>query len=75
MNREQLAAVWPPTAAVAALAGHEPRSPISAIREKCRDCCGGQLAEIKACQAVKCSLWPFRAGIHPYTAARRENGL
>jgi len=75
MSRTEMTAVWPPTAAVAAQAGHGPRSPISAIREKCRDCCGGQLGEIKRCEAVKCALWPFRSGVHPFTARRMENGL
>jgi hypothetical protein len=74
-SRTQLAAVWPPTAAVAATAGHDPKSPMRAIREKCLDCAGGQPSEVRLCEAVKCALWPFRAGRHPYTARRLENPL
>lgn len=67
-SRQDLAAVWPPTRAASAQAGHRPMSPIQAIRRKCLDCSGHQLAEIKLCEVVTCSLWPFRAGRHPYTA-------
>lgn len=67
MSRTALASVWPPTGAVARLAGHERISPMQAIRRKCLDCSGEQLAEVKLCEAVTCPLWPFRAGRHPYT--------
>jgi hypothetical protein len=70
MSRQRLAAVWPPTAAVAAEAGHKPMSPMQAIRRKCLDCSGGQIVEVRLCEAVTCSLWPFRAGRHPYTRTR-----
>ena len=70
MDRERLAAVWPPTATVAAGAGHKPMSPMQAIRRKCLDCSAGQIVEVKLCEAVTCSLWPFRAGRHPYTKTR-----
>jgi hypothetical protein len=70
MERKRLAAVWPPTAIVAADAGHKPMSPMQAIRRKCLDCSGGQIVEVKLCEAVTCSLWPFRAGRHPYTKTR-----
>ncbi len=52
---------------VIGLAGHKPMSPVEAIRRKCLDCSGQQLAEVKLCEAVTCPLWPFRAGRHPYT--------
>ena len=65
-----LAAVWPPTATVAASAGHKPMSPMQAIRRKCLDCSGGQIVEVKLCEAIACPLWPFRAGRHPYTKTR-----
>ena len=64
--RTELAAAWPPTAAIVREAGHAPMSPLKAIREKCRDCSCYQLNEIRACEAVKCPLWPFRAGKHPW---------
>ena len=66
MSRTELAEVWPPTASAAREAGHKPQSPLQAIREKCRDCSCYQLNEIRACEAVKCPLWPFRAGKHPW---------
>lgn len=74
-TRTQLASVWPPTATVAAEAGHKRQSPMEAIRAKCLDCCCGQKSEIRLCEAVSCPLWPFRAGSHPYTAAALRNSL
>ena len=43
-------------------ASHKPQSPLQAIREKCRDCSCYQLNEIRACEAVNCAIWRFRAG-------------
>ena len=74
-SRTAMAAVWPPTAAIAKQAGHEPKSPMKAIREKCLDCSGGQPSEIRRCEAVGCALWPFRAGKHPYTSGARKKAL
>ncbi|MEY9198338.1 hypothetical protein ABIA16_003454 [Sinorhizobium fredii] len=74
-TRTELADVWPPTAAVAASAGHEQKSPMKAIREKCLDCCSGQPSEVRLCETVKCALWPFRSGTHPYTSANMKKGL
>ena len=73
MTRTELAAVWPPTASVAREAGHKPQSPLRAIREKCRDCSCYQLNEIRACEAVNCALWPFRAGKHPWWGEDEKN--
>jgi hypothetical protein len=74
-----LAAIWPPTSEASREAGHEPMSPLKAIREKCRDCSCYQLNEIRACEALKCPLWPFRAGRHPWLAeaekTRRFEGV
>jgi hypothetical protein len=61
-----LAAIWPPTADVAREAGHRPQSPLRAIRDKCLDCSCYQVSEVRLCEAVKCPLWPFRAGKHPW---------
>lgn len=72
-SRADLAAVWPPTAAVAKQAGHRPMSAVRAIREKCLDCCAGQIAEVRACEAVKCPLWPFRIGKNVWDARRSKN--
>ncbi|MEY9629042.1 hypothetical protein ABIA27_004077 [Sinorhizobium fredii] len=71
-TRTELAATWPPTAAVAKAAGHEQMSPMAAIRLKCLDCSSGQPSEVRACEAVTCALWPFRASVHPYTSARMK---
>jgi len=70
-SRTSLAAVWPPTIAVAEAAGHLPMSPMQAIRRKCLDCCAYQPSEVKLCQAIACPLWPFRSGRHPYTRKGR----
>ena len=35
------------------------------IRRRCMDCSGGSVAEVKACQATGCALWPFRLGRNP----------
>ena len=37
-------------------------TPLKAIREKCLDCCCGQVQEVKLCPAEDCSLYPFRFG-------------
>ena len=72
MNCKTMAAVWPPSAVVAAKAGHRPMSPLQAIRKKCLDCAGDQYLEVKLCEAVACPLWPFRSGQHPYTKTRLQ---
>lgn len=46
--------------------GHDPRSPLSAARLKCRECMGGALGEIEKCSAPECPLWPFRSGKNPW---------
>lgn len=37
-------------------------SPLSAIKEFCIDCMGGQPRMVKGCTAEKCPLYPFRTG-------------
>lgn len=66
-----MAAIWPPTAKVSAQAGHEPMSPMEAIRRKCLDCSCHVAPEVRRCEAIGCPLWPFRSGHHPYTASAR----
>jgi hypothetical protein len=68
----RFAALWPPTADVAREADHEPHSPLRAIRAKRLDCSCYQVGEIRLCEAVKCPLWPFRAGKHPWRATQRK---
>ena len=64
--------------AVAREAGHKPQSPLRAIRAKCLDCSCYQISEVRLCEAVKCPLWPFRAGRHPWIVeaqkTRRSDG-
>ncbi len=69
-TRTELAATWPPTAEAVRQAGHDDAYPLQAIRQKCIDCCCGNAAEVRRCEAVNCALWPFRAGRYP--AGRRE---
>jgi hypothetical protein len=77
--RTELASVWPPTAVVARGAGHNPQSPLRAIRAKCFDCSYYQVSEIRLCEATGCALWPFRAGRHPWIVeaqkTRRSDGV
>jgi len=66
MTRSELIAIWPPTATAARKAGHEPMSPLKAIRAKCFECSYYQVSEIRRCEAIGCPLWPFHAGRHPW---------
>ena len=57
--------------------GHEPMSPLEAIRAKCLDCCAGSAHEVRCCVAVACPSWPFRRGKNPWrevSEGRREAG-
>ncbi|UVC08258.1 hypothetical protein IHQ71_24405 [Rhizobium sp. TH2] len=58
------------------LLGHK-ESPIKAIRAKCIDCSGDNVAEARKCVAVNCALWPFRMGSNPFhrssTSSKLEN--
>jgi hypothetical protein len=42
------------------------QKPLKAIREKCIDCCCGNVAEVRKCVAFDCNLWPFRMGTNPF---------
>jgi len=33
-----------------------------AIRLKCIDCCGGNMAEVRRCPVENCPLWRYRMG-------------
>jgi hypothetical protein len=50
--------------------GHVKRPILQAIREKCIDCSGGSLAEVRWCPVTKCALWPYRAGTDPFARPR-----
>jgi hypothetical protein len=68
-SRTELSAVWPPNVEATLDAGHDNRTlPLQAIRAKCLDCSCYQPSEVRLCEAVKCPLWPFRAGKHPWHA-------
>ena len=57
-------------------AGHEPMSPLQALRARCLDCCAQQPKDVALCPAVGCPSWPFRMGSDPWrkpaSEARRE---
>ena len=40
-------------------------TPIKAIRAKCKECSGNQLAVIRKCQILNCPLHPYRMGKRP----------
>lgn len=48
--------------------------PLRAIRSKCRDCCGGQVVEVRRCQIIDCPLWPYRMGRRPRPADVEKGG-
>lgn len=65
LQRSLLASVWPPSVEAVRQAGHKPSLPLEAIRRKCLDCSCYQPSEVRSCEALECSLWPFRAGRYP----------
>jgi hypothetical protein len=46
--------------------GHQPTSPIKALRLRCIDCCSGSVVEVARCVATSCPSWPFRLGASPW---------
>ena len=40
-------------------------TPLQAIRETCKDCCCGNLKEVRECHIKDCPLWPYRMGKKP----------
>lgn len=49
-------------------------NPLRAIREKCLECAGGVLGEVRNCPIKACALYPFRMGANPYRK-KRETGM
>jgi len=49
-------------------------TPLRKIREKCLDCSGGSMAEVRRCTAFRCPLWIYRMGSNPLHA-RAGGGL
>lgn len=58
--------------------GHQPMSPLKALRLRCLDCCGDSTAEVLRCVSVFCPSWLFRMGENPWRSppseAKRESG-
>ena len=50
-------------------------NPTKVIREKCIDCCCGNMAEVARCTAEKCPLHPWRMGKNPYRKPPSEAQL
>jgi hypothetical protein len=61
--------------------GHEPMTPMEALRSHCLDC-AGSASEVRLCMALRCPSWPFRMGSSPWRpklsdeqlAAKRAQG-
>jgi len=52
--------------------GHEPSSPLKALRARCLDCCGDNASEVRKCVATDCPAWPFRMRKNPWRAPASE---
>jgi hypothetical protein len=50
--------------------GHVKRPILQAIREKCIDCSGGSLAEVRRCPVTRCALHPYRMARDPFARPR-----
>lgn len=50
--------------------GHVRKPVLQALRERCVDCAGGSVHEVRLCVAVACVAWPFRMGTDPWRAKR-----
>ena len=47
-------------------------TPVQAIRQKCIDCCGGELKEVRLCDIKDCPLYPYRLGHRPKEESEEE---
>lgn len=54
-----------------ALLGHEPMSPLKALRLRCLDCRDGEVA-VRKCADVECPSWPYRMGTNAWRKERSE---
>lgn len=52
--------------------GHRKRPMLAVMREKCLDCTGGAVKEVRLCHIHSCPLWPFRMGSNPWRPAATE---
>lgn len=48
--------------------GHRKRRILQAVRERCIDCCAGNVAEVRRCGISTCAAWPYRMGTNPFAA-------
>lgn len=55
--------------------GPKVRSPLTAVRAKCYDCCAGHMREIELCPVVDCPLYAYRFGKRPATASKRGKAV
>ena len=60
------------TAAELSVLGHQPMSPLKALRLRCIDCFGDSANEVRLCTAVQCPAWPFRMGKNPWRSPVSE---
>lgn len=49
------------------------KTPIKAIRAKCKDCCCGDNREIRECTITDCPLHPYRMGHRPSTPTKAHD--
>jgi hypothetical protein len=43
-----------------------PRTPLTALRATCLQCCQGSKGEVRKCVVYKCPAWPMRMGHNPF---------
>jgi hypothetical protein len=55
--------------------GHEPMTPLKAIRLHCIDCSGGSAGEVVKCMHLSCAKWDFRMGTNPWRAPKSDTQL
>lgn len=53
----------------------DPATPMSAIRQKCLDCCAGSAKEVETCTVTTCPLWTRRFGVRRETAHSRGRNV
>lgn len=41
------------------------KTPLTAIKQKCLECSGGDKQEVQHCELPECPLFPYRLGIDP----------
>lgn len=54
-------------------AGHTNTPLVKIMREKCIECCGFEISEVRKCVSTTCPLWPYRMGKNPFQSAKYKN--